>query len=181
MSGTEDAVRRLATYEKTRQPADLERAFDAIAAVDLLRAQATNRGAARVEVTRLWLAAFRLLDERLDPQFDPDDSPLVKVDPPKVDGVTYPPGVDPKVITDPRLRAEYEAAIKANHEKIESRRIQLQLRTIDRAATEAFERFLKRFYTFAAADAGEMTRLLEEKGIQEPRRSRIMTAVRARQ
>jgi hypothetical protein len=176
----EQASRQLAEYEKTHRLTDLESAIDAITAVDLLRTPSINRAEARKEVTRLWLAALQDLDALLDPKFDPEDRPVTKVAPPKVNGVQYPPGVDPKVITDPQARAEYEAAIKANLEKIDRGKQQIQLRNMDEEASESLDRYLKRYYTLAAADTRELAQLLDAAKISRPRRLRIESSVRAK-
>jgi len=173
----EQASKQLAEYEKTHSVFALEDAFDEIGAVDLLRTPAGERAAARREVTRLWLAAFQQLDLVLDPQFNPDDMPETKVAPPKVKGVAYPPGVDPKVIPDPQARAQYEAAIKANREKIERGNAQLRLHRLDEEAGPKFEKFLKRYYTTAAADRREIEQLLEAAHLAPPRRQKIESAL----
>lgn len=60
------------------------------------------------------LEAWRRLEKTIDKNWDPEDPDVVYVMPPG----GGPPGMSPEAIADPKLRAEYEAAIKANLEKI---------------------------------------------------------------
>jgi hypothetical protein len=61
---------------------------------------------------RLW---YRI-NSIIDPQWNPDDSPMMNV---AVPGGMYPSGVAPESIREPEIRKQYEAALEANRKKAE--------------------------------------------------------------
>jgi len=62
------------------------------------------------------LHAWKRLVNAIDPTWDANDVPLVNVMPPLAAGPPggVAPGVAPEAIKDPKLRAQYEAAIEKN-------------------------------------------------------------------
>jgi hypothetical protein len=80
----------------------------------------------RREKAELWLQTWQRLEKEFDPTFDVNDRknrPLMRVYPP--DETHLPAGTPPSAIKDPKLRAQYEAAIAENNRK--SQRVNLQL------------------------------------------------------
>jgi len=61
--------------------------------------------------------AWKRLIDAIDPNWDPNDKAVRNVAPPIETGL--PSGVVPEAIKDPKLRAEYEAAIDKNRQKAE--------------------------------------------------------------
>lgn len=101
----------------------------------------------RAEKLRLWILALTIIESNLDPSFNPDDLPETAVMPPPVDGVQYPPGADPALITDPAARAKYEKAIRAGIDKTNHYNLQVRLRRMDERATTSAWRFVTRTFS----------------------------------
>ena len=105
----EEARVHLAEFQKAKpleQPEGavecLENAIHTLANIDLSRLRDPTRYfAVRHQSAQAWLAALREIDRSLDPNFDPKDVPAVSIVPPRIKGVGYPSGVDPKAIPDP--------------------------------------------------------------------------------
>jgi hypothetical protein len=82
----------------------------------------------RREKTGFWLRAWRQLERQFDPTFDINDRknrPLMRVFPP--DETRLPAGTLPSAIKDPKLRAQYEAALAENKRKVERANQQIPL------------------------------------------------------
>lgn len=158
----DEARAHTAEFEQSRDPASLSEAF-----LELENAGAVAIGNGvpvtfRREVLVQWLGLLRLLDESIDPDFDPDDMPGLTVDPPRsADGVAHRPGVAPARIKDPDARARYEAAIEANQEKARYYAAQTDLRRLDERMTSRIEAFIKRAYTDSPEDQTELRTALD--------------------
>jgi hypothetical protein len=129
------------------------------------RARAQLRG----ECLALWLRLLDVLDRFLDPSFNPDDPPELRVEPPPTrDGIEY-PGMDPALIEDPRARAEYERAIAANNQKAIRYRLQIQLGRLKDLIPAGVVAFV---YNSYSADAGDQTevRTAIDNVIKNPQR-----------
>ncbi|HME20425.1 MAG TPA: hypothetical protein VKI44_03540 [Acetobacteraceae bacterium] len=109
----------LAEYDGNRNLGDLQEAGDLAARYDgeLLTdpVEAHARGAQRLAN---WAAIFARFKRDLDPAFDPEEPPLIRIAPPGPEGQKYMPGVDPKFVKDPVLREKYIEAIAKNRELI---------------------------------------------------------------
>lgn len=69
----------------------------------------------RNQFVRSRLELWKKINDTYDPNFDMTNPPSTKVAPPA--GVSGIAGMSPESIEDPQMRAQYEAAIKANEEK----------------------------------------------------------------
>ncbi len=109
----------LAKYDSGRDLASLQDAGDEAARHDgevvADPAQALARGNQRVAN---WVAIFGRFKRDLDPAFDPEKRPSMRITPPGPEGRQYAAGVDPKDVEDPVLREKYIAAVKKNDEII---------------------------------------------------------------
>lgn len=90
-------------------------------AMDLSRRAATLDEPAKVS---LWLTGYQALRKALDPAFNPQDTPNLKITPPG----GYMPGIAPESIKEPELRHQYQLALAAHHEKLDRHRFQSTLR-----------------------------------------------------
>jgi len=102
----------------------------------------------RREKTELWLHAWQRLEKQTDPSFDINDRkslPWMKVFPPFETGL--PAGTPPSAIKDPRLRAQYEAAIADNKRKSQRVNEQLPLHLHGPSFRSRAERWLIQAYS----------------------------------
>lgn len=172
--GLKEANEQLAEFEKTKEPNLLQSAVEAMEDLDFAAlVKASSRSEARQQATRMWLEVLATIDRNLDPHFNPDDLPERGVIPPPSDDVQLPPGADPKAIKDPVARAEYEAALKANHEKHVQYRLQTKLRRLNPHATADVENFLPRYYTTSTADQEELAALLSASKLSTLRQQKL--------
>lgn len=130
----------------------------------------------RDQKAELWLAAQRRVKSSIDPKFDVDDLPFINVPTPKGSGARA--GSSPESITDPKLRAEYEAAIARNSEKIRHSNEQLWLRRNAPRFYADVERYLVNAYSRPPSDTAELERLLSQYVEDDALRSRILERVR---
>jgi hypothetical protein len=176
---TARAAAQLAEFEQKKEPLCLQEAADLLEGIDLAReADAMKRLVLRRETLETWLALVALIDENLDPDFDPQDLPSVGVDPPRSGNVAYPPGADPKLIADPQARRQYEAALEKNKEHAEQYRIQTWLRRFDQSFSPKVERFIRTSYTAVPGDRREVLETVNEL-IKNPRRASALTGAAA--
>ncbi len=112
----------------------------------------------RERKARLWLAAWRRVAGSINPTFNFDDRPLLNVLPPLATGL--PAGVSPESIKDPKLRAEYEAAIADNSAKAQRYSDQQYLKQNAARFFAEAERYLVSAYSRSPLDLPELNGLL---------------------
>lgn len=158
-------------FAETKDPECLKQAYLTLEDVLLLEEDNSEiRGQLRKDSLYLWLQLMELLDQFLDPNFDPEDVPARAVQPPPTsEGVLYPPGADPAKIDDPMARAHYEKAIADNNAKIANYSFQTKLRRLDERITLRAEEFIRNFFTSAAGDQEELKAAIDGM-IKTPRR-----------
>ncbi len=125
----------------------------------------------------LTLRLLDVLDRRIDDAFDPEAPPGLHVDPPAETGLFA--GVDPKEIDDPKLREEYETALRLNDEKIERHSRQIQLRTERQRMLLIVDTFIKYGYGTSPEEAQEIERALETRLSKESTRDEIRAMIAA--
>jgi hypothetical protein len=104
---------------------------DLVEALGYQRSSATTGGwlRERHDKAGLWLQTWRRLEIETDPSFDikdPKNRPVSRVIPPEP---RLPPGSPPSAVKDPKLRAQYAAAIADNERKSEKMLKQFPLQT----------------------------------------------------
>jgi hypothetical protein len=109
----------LAKYDAHRDLAALQEAGDEAARHDGEAlpdpAEAHARGMQRLDN---WVAIFTRFKRDIEPTFDPEKRPSMRITPPGPEGLQYMAGVDPKDVEDPVLREKYIVALKKNEEMI---------------------------------------------------------------
>jgi hypothetical protein len=121
------------------------------------------------------LHAWKRLTKAIDPNWDPNDMPLATVPLPiGVSGIT---GMAPEHIKNPKLRAEYEAAIEQNRQKAKKYAEQYTLRKWLRRFPHTAEEYIVRAYSKAPFDLAELKQSLEMYITDEKTRDRILGAV----
>jgi len=120
--------------------------------------------------------AWRRLEKAIDPNWDPNDFPVINIVPPAATGL--PSGVAPQAIEDPALRAEYEAAIEKNRQKAERYNMQHQLRNWLKVYPKTAEEYLIQAYSMPPQAIEELSGLLTQSVPEERTRTRILDAVK---
>jgi hypothetical protein len=146
----DEARRLIEAYRKDRNIAALMECEALLAGTD----PDPEDSAARDRVLAGWLALLGVIGETLDPTFDPDDLPAVRVSPPEEDGAQAPPGIDPSMIRDPEKRRLYAEAITANRLKAERYATQSQLFNLRRVVLDDARAFMSGAYAGRMEEAG---------------------------
>jgi hypothetical protein len=132
----------------------------------------------RREKTELWLQAWRRLEKEFDPTFDVNDRkslPGMRVMPPFATGL--PAGTPPSAIKDPKLRAQYEAAIAENNKKAERVNRQLPLHAHGPSFKARAERWLIQAYSQQPRRIGELKHYLQVYVRDYKTRERILKRI----
>ena len=161
----------LKQFETEMDPERLREAYLALENVIVVEERdSARRSSLRRDSLDLWLHMLDLIDRFLDPQFDPNDVPELRVQPPPdSDGKTYPAGSDPTLIKDPQSRAKYEKAIAANLAKANNYRLQINLRRLNQSIPERAESFIHKSYASTPEDQKELRSAID-KIIKNPAR-----------
>ena len=125
---------------------------------------------------KLWLHALRRIEQQTDVNFDFNDRAYLNVSPPEETGL--PTGVGPEAVKDPRLRAQFEAAIKANAEKIRKNNQQFEMRHLNQFFVPKAEEYLIRVYAKPPYALDELKKLLDANLKSENRKKNILDGVR---
>jgi len=108
----------------------------------------------------LWLKAIDKIDRTIDKNFDPSDAPQINISPPVGAGLRA--GVSPIDIKDPKLRKQYEEALKVNKQKADRYRLQHALRRLDKIWSTQVLVYRKSNYTSKAEDVKEIHDLIDK-------------------
>ena len=119
--------------------------------------------------------AWKRLTDAIDPNWDPNDKPFRSIVPPVATGL--PSGIAPESIKDPTLRAEYEAAIQRNREKIKRYTEQIRLREWLKRFKRTQERYVIRAYSKPPFNLAELKQYLENYIADQDTKARILDAV----
>jgi len=166
----EEAQAYARRFEETLDAEQLRKAYLALENVSLAQEPNYTRNALRADCLRMWLHLLALLDQRLDPQFDLEDTPDLQVQPPDTaDGISYPPGADPALIDDPVARAAYEKAIRDNEAKVARYGLQVHLHRLNERIPPRAEAFIRNYDTSVPEDQAELRTAIEQI-IKDPRR-----------
>jgi hypothetical protein len=136
-----------------------------------------QRRDARQVALNLWLRLLDLLDRNFDSTFDADDIPPKMVRPPAFPDPSQgalPPGASPSLITDPKVRAEYEQAIAANRAKIRRYRLQIVLRQVDKDLRHDVRHFIVNAYKPIPESREEVKQAIERNVSDEKERADLL-------
>jgi len=123
----------------------------------------------------LWLRAIDKINRTIDQNFDVSDAPHRNVAPPV--GADVSAGASPSAIKDPKLRKEYEEAVKANADKADRYRLQHLLRRLDKEWSRQMLIFVRSQYTLTGQDAAEVADRLDKVLSDTQRRKEIKKAL----
>ena len=119
--------------------------------------------------------AWKRLIDAIDPNWDPNQTPFDNIVPPEATGL--PSGIAPEAIKDPKLRAEYEAAIKRNRENAERYGEQYGLRKWLKRFPRSAERYIIMAYSRPPFNLPQLKQYLQEYVADIETRTRILDAV----
>jgi hypothetical protein len=173
------AIQSLERYRSTRSLADLGDAIRILtSALDTTYMKSSEYVSERRAIVRAWSMVLVAIERAYDPTFNPEDPrniPETCVSPPvEADGSVQRPCTDPSAITDPKARAAYIAAIKANDLKIQRMRTYRDVHNLDEAAMLSLRMNLASFKAVRAqSDDAALEQILRQSGISEARRRKI--------
>jgi hypothetical protein len=124
---------------------------------------------------KLWFQAWKRVHDAIDPRWNPNDLPQANVAPPPA--AQMPAGVVPEAIKNPRLRAEYEAAIAANQRKAERYNQQYVARKLKKRFFPKAERYIIAAYSRPPFNMKELQRNLMRYVPDTVTRKKITDAV----
>jgi hypothetical protein len=173
-------AKALAKYDADRDLASLQSAGDEAArhdgeAVDD-PAQAHARGMQRLAD---WSAIFARFKRDIDPNFDPDKRPSIRITPPGPEGLQYMPGVDPKDVEDPVLREKYIAAIKKNNELIRDYAFLSKLERLHRVMLEKATKSVADAHQTLGLSSQEIAGVLQKADMQPGDQKALLAAAGA--
>jgi hypothetical protein len=119
--------------------------------------------------------AWKRLIDAIDPAWDPNDLPSINVPTPLASG--QPSGVVPEAIKDPKLRAEYEAAIEKNRQKAERYNEQYSLRKWLKMFPRNAEPYIIQAYSNPPFNLEELKQYLDNYIADEKTKIRILDTV----
>jgi len=132
----------------------------------------------REEQARLWLGAMRDLKARIDPSWDPKQITGMHNLPPSVAGrVIF--GQDAASISDPKLRAEYAAAVEKDRADTAKYNEQYWLRKYRVRYLPMMEKYLAIAYARSPIDLEQLEHLMKQYDLEPSAQGRILTAVKA--
>lgn len=167
-----DAVQH---YDQRHDMLLLRKAGEQLERVDQFApGSAELRAKTRLQTLGAWLDLIQRIDRAKDPNFDPADTPATKLTPRSGPGQRpYLPGTDPKLVTDPQVRADYEQAIATNQQKAERRRQHWDLDAVDMEISDGARRFIQQFYTATPADQDELRAAFAAAGLSAQRQRQL--------
>ena len=144
----------LSTYDPNKPDnISIETEFDLVSILyvhyEYMKGERTDEELAsyRQKGTERFFHAWQRMENAIDPNWDPNDIPVLNVSPPKGIGIIGIPGMSPELIKDPVLRAEYEEAIERNRVKSKIRNEQIKLRNIKKRYYRIVEKYLTSTYS----------------------------------
>jgi hypothetical protein len=128
-----------------------------------------NRG--RWSRAALWIHAWHRIEVETIKGFNFEDWPYLNVKPPP--GVSGAAGMSPESIRDPQARAQYEASIQQNNDKVDRLNTQVTLRRV----TPQFVSELEHFFveSFSPTESGQIVGLFSP--ILNPEKERIIKRI----
>lgn len=166
----------LVAFDRERAADYLMAALDRIGAACAEDVPRRGRLGARRTALARWVRFFAALDRSIDPRWDERRVPMMRVEPPRSGGVQLPTGADPALISDPAARAEYERAIRANHEYADYFGLQLDLHRLEQRANVRVRQFFAEHYTTAQGDRDEVVSAVAAAPLSEARRAQLRAA-----
>ena len=113
--------------------------------------------------------------DAIDPKWNPDEAIMAHVDPPLATGL--PCGSAPDGVKDAELRAEYEAAIQRNRQKIDRHTEQVQLHRSLETYPKRAEEYILQAYSEPPLNVEELRQLLDVYLTNNETKAQVVNAV----
>lgn len=142
--------------------------------------KAIPQSTARQELAKVWFGLLATIDQNIDESLDVNDPmkwPPLHPIPEGPEGSKYHSGVYPKDIKEPAVRAQYEAALKKNHEKRMQLNFQIDLRNIRDHVVFDVESFVRTYFTSSKEDQTELGNLIRETKLSQDRAKQLKTVL----
>ncbi len=129
----------------------------------------------RKKDVQIRLHAWKRLHDAIDPNWDPNE----EIWSPNAVGALMglPSGIAPEGVGDPKLRAEYEAALQKNSEEIERYTKQYRLHDRLKSYPKRAERYIVKAYSEPPFNLEELRQYLEKYIVDKKTRARILDSV----
>lgn len=115
------------------------------------------------------------ISTEIDPHFDFSRVPMLNVAPPLAAPVDS--GASPQDVADPKLRAEYEASIRANEAFNSKRNEQLQLKELNETLVPLQQKYVVDLYSVAPYNLSELNNLLSKYQLADTAKQKIIDQV----
>jgi hypothetical protein len=160
----------LQTYDKGRDLLMLRKAGEQLEGINQFeKISAERRAQVRLNTLQAWMLILVRVDAA-KAKAGSHSPPMTRVAPRNVPGQRpYRPGVDPKEVADPVIRAEYEKAIAENESLRQRSLSDADLQALDIEVSGGAKNFVRRFYTASAADQEELRETLLKAAV-DPKR-----------
>jgi hypothetical protein len=174
-----EVVKKLEVFGHTDDVAELSGIPAMIEGIwDGSRTDGANWKECRRLKTQAWFLAFDMIDKNMDKNFIADDMPYENMAPPIIEGEVYDSGISPDAIKNPKIRQEYENALKLNAEKVRQHSFQTRLRFYDGIWTEYVKVYIENQYSVAAkGDIDEINALVDANILKKARKEKIKKAL----
>jgi hypothetical protein len=175
-----NSIQELQTYNSTHSFAALESAIETLSnSVDTDKVAPGDYVAFRRTIMQAWSNIMKAIEQSYDPTYDPNnpnDRPNLCVQPPG--GISC--NASPNEIQDPKVRAEYEAALNANALKEQRASHWQHVHLLDELAMSSLQADLQIFATARApSDFAALDAIFRQAGIRSSRMAKIDTMLMA--
>lgn len=152
------------TFEEQEDILVLSKVVNTLKTLDSYEKPETNEWVTvRNSLAELWIRIIRMIDAKIDYEFNIDDVPEMNIVAPGA----YPSGISPTYIKEPELRKQYEQAIATNKRKADKYLFQIELRKIKREIFKKAAESLVALYSEPPEDIAELKKLLQSHGIEK--------------
>lgn len=168
------AAKEITAFQSKKELEHLRAASMSLMNVDLrTEIKPESRKLIRIKCLKLWMELLQIIDQNIDPKFNPNEQPVLIISPPEENGIQLRPGADPKLIKDPKLRQEYELAIEKNRKYADYFRFQKQINDINLEAQHSAEDFIRGFYSSTIIDQSELKSAIDKQITNENRKMEL--------
>lgn len=174
--------KRLKTFNKSKDLEELEKIWQTIPNFGNANIKGEQESKqVRDMKLKLWFSFINNIDKHLDPNFNSDDVPQINIAPPSSNDVVYDSGMSPDSIKDPKIRVQYEEAIKQNTQKAAQHRFQIGIRRINERWYLEVIKYIKEKYLSNPEDTKEINKSIDTCILDAKRKEQIKKDLESKQ